>query len=342
MTIPPARFALALALAAPLFAAPLFAAPALAAETFGPEPGAAAAEAAPETPAAAPGTDLAALAPDAAIAPRPRPAEARHCAPDGGACISVATYLPDVCRTLEQTATASALDPGFFARLIWRESLFEAGAVSPAGAQGIAQFIPETARIQGLGDSFNPAEALTVSARYLAALTRAYGNLGLAAVAYNGGEARAERFIAGEGGLPLETRAYVQAITGFSAEEWRDAPPASFDLALDGDGDFQARCLALAATRGRRELDAGPPLPAWGVIIASNRSRDGAARQAGRLKNRNAGLLKGETIHFSRSRRAGMPRSMYFAQVGRDSRAGAEQLCARLRAAGGDCMVLKN
>lgn len=335
MTIPPALFALALALAAPA-----------AAETFGPEPGVAApaadAPSAPEAPAAEPQTDLAALTPAFELAPRPRPADARRCAPDGSACISVASYLPDVCRALEQTATASALDPGFFARLIWRESLFEAGAVSPAGAQGIAQFIPETARIQGLGDSFNPAEALTVSARYLAALTRAYGNLGLAAVAYNGGETRAERFIAGEGGLPLETRAYVQAITGFSAEEWRDGPPAAFDLALDGEGDFQTRCLALAATRGRREIDAGPPLPAWGVIIASNRSRDGAARQAGRLKNRNAGLLKGETVHFSRSRRAGMPRSMYFAQVGRDSRAGAEQLCARLRAAGGDCMVLKN
>ena len=104
---------------------------------------------------------------------------------------------------------------------------------------------------RGLADPFNPAEALHASARYLADLTRAYGNIGLAAVAYNGGEARAERFIARAGGLAAETRAYVQSITGHSAETWRDGPPASVDLALAGEGGFETTCIALAADRGR-------------------------------------------------------------------------------------------
>ena len=280
------------------------------------------------------------------VEPRPRPAETasteRHCTTDGAACISGATYLPDVCRTIEQAAGASGLDANFFARLIWRESLFDAAARSPAGAEGIAQFMPGTAKLRGLDQSFNPAAALSASAEYLADLARAYGNLGLAAAAYNGGESRVERFLANQGGLPLETRTYVHAITGHSAEAWRDAPPASVDLALDGSGDFQARCLALAATRGKRELDAEPPLPPWGVIIASSRSREAAARLAKHKQNRNASVLGGETIHYGRSRRPGMARSLYFAQLGRETRREADALCARLRKAGDDCMVLRN
>ena len=155
------------------------------------------------------------------------------CTPDRAHCVAESTYIPDVCRLIEAAARESGLDRDFFARLLWKESLFDAAAVSPAGAQGIAQFMPETAKLRGLGDAFNPAEALVASARYLSELSRDLGNIGLAAVAYNGGEARAARFIAAEAGLPLETRAYVRAITGHSAETWRDAPPASVDLALD-------------------------------------------------------------------------------------------------------------
>lgn len=296
-------------------------------------------------PTLAPETVPGAGAELAAVAPRARPPEPRaslRCSPDGGICISSASYIPDVCGAIERAAGASGLDAGFFARLIWRESLFDAAAVSPAGAQGIAQFMPETARLQGLEDSFNPAAALAASAAYLAMLSRDYGNLGLAAAAYNGGRARVERFLAREGGLALETRSYVHAITGHSAEDWRDAPPASVDLALAGEGDFAARCVALAATRGKRDTESGPPPPPWGVIIASNRNREGVERQALRLKNRNAALLREEQIHYRRSRLPGLGRAMYYAQVGRETRAEANAFCARLRATGGDCMVLRN
>ncbi len=266
----------------------------------------------------------------------------RRCTADGAACIAAASYIPDVCRTIEAAARANALDPNFFVRLVWKESLFDAGAVSPAGAQGIAQFMPGTAKLRGLLDPFNPAEALHASARYLADLRRAYGNIGLAAAAYNGGEARAERFIAGQGGLPLETRAYVAAITGHTAQTWRDAPPAPPDLALAPGEPFQAACIAHAATRKLREFPTEDPLLAWGVIVASNASRDGAERQVARLKNRHAGVLGGERIAYARARLPGMPRRLHTAQVGRDSRAEADALCARLKGAGGACIVLKN
>jgi hypothetical protein len=83
-------------------------------------------------------------------------------------------------------------------------------------------------------------------------------------------------------------------------------------------------------------------LKPWAVIVASNRDRDGAERQAGRLRNRFGAVLGGEDIAYSHARAPGAPRKLYMAQVGRDTRAAADALCARLRTSGGDCMVLKN
>ncbi len=281
-------------------------------------------------------------APEDGPGPRPRAETDRSCTADRAACIATASYIPDVCRTIEAAAVANALDPNFFVRLVWKESLFDAAAVSPAGAQGIAQFMPDTALLRGLADPFNPAEALHASARYLADLSRAYGNIGLAAVAYNGGEARAERFIARGGGLPLETRAYVAAITGHSAETWRDAPPPPPDLALAPGKSFQEACVARGTRRDLRERPADDPLAPWGVIIASNASRDGAERQVARLRNRHASVIEAERVAYARSRLPGIPRRLHSAQIGRDSRADADALCARLRASGGACLVLKN
>ena len=282
------------------------------------------------------------VSPVAALAPPPRAApDDRRCASDG-TCIRLASYVADVCGVIETAARRNRLDPAFFARLIWKESLFDAAAVSPAGAQGIAQFMPGTAELRGLADPFNPAEALLASADYLADLSRAFGNIGLAAVAYNGGEARAERFVSDGAALPPETRAYVHAITGHSADAWRDAPPAKLDLALPGEDGFRAACIARAETRTLREFPSGPPLRPWGVILASNRDRDGAERQVGRLQNRHAAVLGAEPVSYTRARRPGMASRLYMAQIGRESRAAADALCAKLRRSGGDCMVLRN
>jgi hypothetical protein len=312
---------------------------------FGPPAGAAGEAGAPLV--------LAALSPEPAARPvagmRPRPrggpvadGDGLHCATQGPVCIARASYLADVCRTIETAAVRNGLDPHFFARLVWKESLFDAAAVSPAGAQGIAQFMPGTAALRGLDDPFNPAEALMAAAEYLAVLSDTFGNIGLAAVAYNGGEARAGRFVARAGGLPLETRAYVQAITGHPAETWRDAPPVSVDLALAREGEFQPACVALGERRGARAFAAGPPLKPWGVVIASNRDREGAERQVARLVNRHEGVLVGESVDYTRSRWAGMPRRLHVAQVGRQTREEAEALCRRLKAAGGACVVRRN
>jgi hypothetical protein len=278
----------------------------------------------------------------AALRPLPRAigqSDAR-CSADGRHCIRRGTYIADVCRTIEAAAEAHALDPHFFARLVWKESLFDASAVSPKGAQGIAQFMPGTAKLRGLEDPFNPAEALLASAAYLAELSDNLGNIGLAAVAYNGGEARAARFIAREGGLPTETRDYVEAITGHPAETWRDAPPAEIDLSLKPEASFRSACIEKAAARTIRDFR--PPPPPWGIIVATNRERAGAERQVARLKNRLAGVIGGEAVRYVQERRPGLRGLMWHAQLGGQSREEADALCDRIRRSGGDCMVLKN
>jgi len=62
--------------------------------------------------------------------------------------------VDDICRALEQSAAESGLPVEFFARVIWQESRFDAQAVSPKGAAGIAQFMPATASWHGLVDPF--------------------------------------------------------------------------------------------------------------------------------------------------------------------------------------------
>ena len=99
----------------------------------------------------------------------------------------------DICRALEQSAAENALPVEFFARVIWQESRFDAQAVSPKGAAGIAQFMPATASWHGLADPFEPVEALRHSAAYLRELLDRFGNLGLAA--YNAGPGRVSAWL---------------------------------------------------------------------------------------------------------------------------------------------------
>ncbi|MGB3406769.1 MAG: lytic transglycosylase domain-containing protein, partial [Jannaschia sp.] len=202
----------------------------------------------------------------------------RHCIRPGEA------FAVDLCRQIEAEARLHGLPPGYFARLLWQESRFDPNAVSPANAKGIAQFIDSTARLRGLKDPFNPAEAVARAAEYLGEMTRRYGNLGHAAIGYNGGERRAEGWIAGTGGLARETIDYVRIITGHTAETWRDAPPEDETFRLDGETPFQDACVAMAATRRLTPLAPPPPrFAAWGAQVTFGNDA-GAARAAyGRL-----------------------------------------------------------
>jgi soluble lytic murein transglycosylase-like protein len=69
-----------------------------------------------------------------------------------------------MCSALAMAAAQNDLPTDFFALLIWQESRFDPAAVSRAGAQGVAQFMPATANWRGLSNPFGPLEAIAQSA----------------------------------------------------------------------------------------------------------------------------------------------------------------------------------
>ncbi len=247
-----------------------------------------------------------------------------------------------VCELIEAAAGAHAVPASFLTRLIWKESTFRADAVSPKGAQGIAQFMPGTAREQGLADPFDPVQAIPASARYLRQLRGRFGNLGLAAAAYNAGPDRVAAWLAGDRSLPLETEDFVFTITGRAAVEWMEGAAE----AAAGAAEDAARCVDVAAGLARGELPRFADMPTawgpWGVQVAAGFSRGRVLAAYARLQGRFPAAMAGATpmllgsVNRSRGRGA-----FYQARVPAETREAASDLCRRLQAAGGACLVLK-
>ena len=253
-----------------------------------------------------------------------------------------------ICLLIESAARANDLPVEFFARVIWQESRFRADAVGPVTrsgqrAQGIAQFMPGTAGERNLLNPFDPIQALPKSAEFLRDLRREFGNLGLAAAAYNAGPRRVREWMAGTGPMPAETRAYVQAITGASVEQWAKA----------GGDDRKQRsgpaCGELVALLKRapntffaaleQRVIAGTMQP-WGVILGADMSRPRMLSRYAELQQRHAAVLAGKDPILLERRRGPLPR--YQVRIGAETRAAANELCSRIHKTGGDCVVLHN
>lgn len=265
-------------------------------------------------------------------------------APGETLCIRKESFDRDLCGAIGHFADANRLPPDYFARLIWRESRFQPDALSMKGAQGIAQFMPGTAKLRKLSDSLDVLESLRASAQYLDELRNRFGNLGFAAAAYNAGEAGLSGFLT-SGSLPYETRGYVLAITGHTIEEWKDTPPETASAPLDKDKSFVDACVALAATK-RLKAPAFPPegvWAPWGVQLAANVQGPIAKSLFFRAVNRLPPPLNAEQplIFRHRDRSFGF-RARYVARIPRQTRADADKVCAQIRAAGGACTVFKN
>jgi hypothetical protein len=170
-------------------------------------------------------------APDAAV-DRATPAGASSPAPSRS--------VAELCDIAADVAEAHDLPAAFFTNLIHQESGFRPRAVSPAGALGIAQFMPATASSRGLRDPFEPVAALNASGKFLSELFEQFGNLGLAAAAYNAGPKRVQDWLAKRGPLPAETRHYVLKITGRPAEAWTGPGKAAPQLAAAWQSDCPA------------------------------------------------------------------------------------------------------
>jgi Transglycosylase SLT domain/SPOR domain len=258
-----------------------------------------------------------------------------------------------MCLMIESAAKAEDLPLEFFARVIWQESRFQADAVGPVTrngqrAQGIAQFMPGTATERRLLDPFDPVQALPKSAEFLNELRGQFGNLGLAAAAYNAGPRRVQDWLAGSGGLPQETRHYVAVITGSTVEDWA----AAGKTGKMPDRAPTSSCRELMALLRRApnpfvtQLEQRVKLSeaqAWGVQLAAGFSRDKAMAMYARAIKRLSGVIGGrDPSLLGTTMRSRGSRTFYQVRIGADTRPAADELCNRIRRAGGACFVLRN
>ncbi len=249
---------------------------------------------------------------------------------------SQAVSADTICDALAAAAAQNDLPTDFFARLIWQESRFDPAAVSRAGAQGVAQFMPATANRRGLSNPFDPLEAVAQSAKLLRDLRREFGNLGLAAAAYNAGSGRVRDWLAGRRALPGETSAYVRIVTGHSPEQWAGASAGIGEM----QSERPAPCREIAGFIARTPPSADKPTPLWGVELVGGPTDAAALFAYRQLEQKYASLLSGRqayVVHHGLGRG-----SMGWAhvRVGADNRPSADKLCSDLRGAGvGYCEV---
>ncbi|MBN8986619.1 MAG: lytic transglycosylase domain-containing protein [Rhizobiales bacterium] len=258
-----------------------------------------------------------------------------------------------LCLMVESAARAADLPLEFFARVIWQESRFQSDAVGPVTrsgqrAQGIAQFMPGTANERRLLDPFDPVQALPKSAEFLGELRDQFGNLGLAAAAYNAGPRRVQEWLAGTGYMPQETRNYVLAITGSTVEDWAAAGRnGKMPQTAPASSCRQLMALLKRAPNpfvtGLEQRITLSAAKVWGVQLAAGFNRDKALAMYARAMKRLSAVIGDldPSLLSSRLRTRGSG-LFYQVRIGADTRPAADDLCNRIRRAGGACFVLRN
>jgi hypothetical protein len=258
-----------------------------------------------------------------------------------------------MCLMIESAAKANDLPLEFFARVIWQESRFQSNAIGPMTrrgerAQGIAQFMPGTASERRLLDPFDPVQALPKSAEFLNELRTQFGNLGLAAAAYNAGPRRVQEWLGGTGSMPQETRNYVAAITGNTVDAW--AAAGKNGKMPDSAPNTSCRDLMALLKRAPNpfvtELEQHVMLGAarlWGVQLSAGFDRNKALAMYSRAMTKLRAVIGDQDPSLLGSVfRSRGTRTFYQVRIGADTRPAADDLCSRIRRAGGACLVLRN
>lgn len=189
--------------------------------------------------------------------------------------------MPDYRAIARREAKRAGLDPNVFVRQIGAESGFNPNARSPAGAQGIAQIMPATAKGWGV-DPSDPVASLRAAAKNMAGYVRRYGSYENALRAYNAGPGN----IAASRGFS-ETNRYVQNILGGRDPGKLNAPasvPADSSTPADQSGGQQLAALLLAKPEPQQPrpsmglatpaFAAAPVMPVGAQQVASGTPRE--------------------------------------------------------------------
>ena len=202
--------------------------------------------------------------------------------------------------------------------------------------------MPVTAAERLLRNPFDPAQALPKSAEFLRELRKQFGNLGLAAAAYNAGPGRVRGWLAGKRTLPSETQAYVRIVTGRRAEEWRpQGTPAT--LNVTAPADMACGKIAAKFPAPSKEVLDKPAFP-WGVQVIGDLSEVKALAAYRALQKKHEAILGSYQPRVIRTTTVKMNAAPTWIRIRIEagSRQVAEALCSRLRAAGETCLVQRN
>jgi len=153
----------------------------------------------------------------------------------------------DIEEMAKRMAATYNLPPEIFLRLINTESGFNPNAVSPKGATGLTQLMPNTAREMGVSNPNDITQNLEGGAKYLKKMLDKYnGNMELALAAYNAGPGNVDKF----GGVPpfAETQNYLFKMLGRQPQQQDQAP----NTRVTSRGDEQGGLLNMLANMGNQ------------------------------------------------------------------------------------------
>ena len=187
------------------------------------------------------------------------------------------------------------------------------------------------------------------SAEFLSQLRSQFGNLGLAAAAYNAGPRRVREWLAGTRYDAGRRRAITSSsITGHSADDWAAANRGGGDVAparRTSCGELMAMLKeqpSIFVGELQRRVREGAARP-WGVELTAGFQRDRVLAAYASLEKTYRAVLDNHDLIIIESKfRSRGTQPFYQVRVGEDSRAGANALCAALHKAGGSCLVMRN
>lgn len=185
-------------------------------------------------------------------------------------------------------ADANGIDRKLFTAQLYHESGFDKSISSPAGARGIGQFMPATARDMGMrvddqvDERTDPIKNINAAAKYYAGLKKQFGGSDqLALAAYNWGPGWTQKWLEGKATMPKETRDYIRTLTGRDVNSPADIPtaqatPKAAEVASKGEfaippgGTKPAPGFGEQAKAGQMSPHGGPYVSSGGKLYATD------------------------------------------------------------------------